>query len=227
MSGIKKYLFIDRDGTLIHEPEDYQVDALDKVTWVDHVIPSLLKLKQAGYRFVMVSNQDGLGTDSFPEDTFWPAHKMIQQVLSSQGIEFEEELIDPTLPEDNAPTRKPGVGMVLHYLSNPDWDRERSWVIGDRRTDLELAENMGIPGFQLGEDGDWLDFVHRLLQSQRRAQVQRDTKETQIQIDVNLDQGGPTIDGNGARVFRPHARTIVTARWVRLFCPGPGRFAHR
>ena len=146
---MKKYLFIDRDGTLIKEPHDYQVDDLSKVVFEKNVIPALLKLKEAGYTFVMVSNQDGLGTESFPLKTFTPSHELVLNTLASQGIDFEQVLICPHKPEDKCNCRKPNIGMVLPYLTDTSWDRENSYFIGDRDTDVQMGLNMGIKSLKL------------------------------------------------------------------------------
>ena len=148
---MKKYLFIDRDGTIVYEPADYQVDALSKIKFLPRVIPALLKLQQLGYTLVMVSNQDGLGTASFPLDTFTPAHEFILNTLESQGLYFEQVLICPHKPEDNCTCRKPKLGLVKDYLDDPHWDRKLSYFIGDRDTDLQMAQNMGITGLRVGE----------------------------------------------------------------------------
>lgn len=146
---MKKYLFIDRDGTLIKEPHDYQVDDLSKVVFEKNVIPALLKLKDSGYTFVMVSNQDGLGTESFPLETFTPSHELVLNTLASQGIDFEQVLICPHKPEDKCNCRKPNIGMVLPYLADTSWDRENSYFIGDRDTDVQMGLNMGIKSLKL------------------------------------------------------------------------------
>lgn len=148
---MKKYLFIDRDGTIVYEPADYQVDALSKIKFLPRVIPALLKLQQLGFTLVMVSNQDGLGTESFPLETFTPAHEFILNTLESQGLYFEQVLICPHKPEDNCDCRKPKLGLVKDYLNDPSWDREHSYFIGDRDTDLQMAKNMGITGLRVGE----------------------------------------------------------------------------
>lgn len=147
---MKKYLFIDRDGTIVCEPHDYQVDALDKVVFFPRVIPALLKLADMGYTMVMVSNQNGLGTDAFPLNTFAPAHEHIVNTLESQGISFEQILICPHMPEDNCQCRKPALGLVQSYMSSDEWDRNNSYFIGDRDTDLAMAKNMGIVGIRVG-----------------------------------------------------------------------------
>ncbi|MGY0559636.1 bifunctional histidinol-phosphatase/imidazoleglycerol-phosphate dehydratase HisB [Luteimonas sp. A277] len=185
-------LFIDRDGTLIEEPEDFQIDAYHKLRFVPGVIPALLKLRDAGYEFVMVSNQDGLGSESYPQADFDGPHALMMQVLESQGITFREVLIDTSWPEDNLPTRKPGIGLALHYLRERLFDPGRSAMVGDRDTDNAFAANMGIRGFQLrteqfGGEWDWAGIAHELADAPRRAEVRRDTRETQVRIRVDLD----------------------------------------
>ncbi|MBS3743051.1 MAG: bifunctional histidinol-phosphatase/imidazoleglycerol-phosphate dehydratase HisB [Wenzhouxiangellaceae bacterium] len=198
----RKILFIDRDGCLIEEPEDEQVDALEKFRLVPGVIPALLRLKDAGYRFVMVSNQDGLGTESFPEERFRGPHELLLQILDSQGIEFDAEHIDPSLPVDNSPNRKPGVGMLLEYLRDTNLDRERSAVIGDRETDMQLAENMGLQGLRVGPDGmSWPKLAARLLDQPRTARVARKTNETDIDVSVDLDTDQPVVNTTGIGFF--------------------------
>ncbi|SPT70323.1 bifunctional histidinol-phosphatase/imidazoleglycerol-phosphate dehydratase HisB [Anaerobiospirillum thomasii] len=192
---MQKYLFIDRDGTLVKEPHDYQVDALDKVVFETNVIPALLKLKDDGYKFIMVSNQDGLGTDSFPLETFTPAHELIVNTLESQGIYFEEILICPHFDGDNCQCRKPKLGMVMPYLKRTDWDRDASYFIGDRETDMLMADNMGIKGLRLNHEGlDWDGIVKTILSKKRCAKVVRTTKETDIEVYVDLDSKGCSID---------------------------------
>jgi len=194
MSQKRRILFIDRDGTLIEEPEDFQIDSLEKLSLVDGVIPALLALRDAGYEFVIVSNQDGLGTDSYPEADFRGPHTKMLQLFNSQGITFAAEHIDPHFEADQSPNRKPGIGMVLDYLKSGTLDLADSWVIGDRETDLQLAENMGIGGFRLGADGvDWSTIAHELVQRPRRGEVRRTTRETNIQVAVDLDATGTEI----------------------------------
>ncbi len=195
MSGKTKYLFIDRDGTIIEEPEDFQIDRLDKLRLVPQVIPALLQLQAAGYQLIMVSNQDGLGTDSFPQVDFDGPHQMLQSILESQGIRFAAEHIDPHFEHDNAPTRKPGIGMLLPYLQSGDMDFSRSAVIGDRETDLQLADNLGVRGFRVGEGHfDWPGIVHELLDQPRTAGISRKTSETDITVEVDLDSdSAPSI----------------------------------
>ena len=142
----KKVLFIDRDGTLVIEPPvDYQLDSLEKLEFYPKVFRNLGFIRSKLYfEFVMVTNQDGLGTSSFPEETFWPAHNLMLKTLEGEGITFDEILIDRSFPEDNAPTRKPRTGMLTKYLNNPEYDLAGSFVIGDRPTDVELAKNLEI-----------------------------------------------------------------------------------
>jgi len=198
----RRILFIDRDGTLITEPEDEQVDSLEKLQLVPGVIPALLELKQAGYEFVIVSNQDGLGTESFPTPDFEaPQQKMID-LFESQGIRFSDVLIDPHFEHQDAPTRKPGIGMVLEYLKSGELDLGDSWVIGDRETDLALAKNMGIGGLRLGDGFEsWASIAHRLVSRPRQSTVQRKTKETDITVFVDLDAGGSAEADTGIGFF--------------------------
>ncbi|MEJ1095054.1 MULTISPECIES: bifunctional histidinol-phosphatase/imidazoleglycerol-phosphate dehydratase HisB [unclassified Pseudoxanthomonas] len=186
-------LFIDRDGTLIEEPADFQIDAYEKIRFVKDVIPALLKLRDAGYQFVIVSNQDGLGTEQYPQATFDGPNNLMLQIFESQGIRFREVLVDGSWPEENKPTRKPGIGMVLHYLQDRSIDWKRSAMVGDRETDIAFAQNLRIRAFQLktpqfGGEWDWSGIAHELADAPRRAVVQRDTKETKIRVEVDLDR---------------------------------------
>lgn len=198
----RRILFLDRDGTLIIEPEDQQIDSLEKLELVAGVIPALLKLKEAGYEFVIVSNQDGLGTASNPFENFQPPHDKMLSLFSSQGINFAAEHIDPHFESDASPNRKPGIGMLLDYLKSGELNLQDSWVIGDRQTDLQLAENMGIGGILCGPDGDeWQEIAHRLCNQPRRAVVQRDTNETRIKVEVDLDSSGGNEISTGIGFF--------------------------
>jgi len=186
-------LFVDRDGTLIEEPADFQIDAYEKLRFVRDVIPAMLKLRDAGYQFVIVSNQDGLGTEGYPQASFDGPNDLMLQIFASQGITFRDVLIDGTWPQDNAPTRKPGIGLMLTYLQDRSIDWSRSAMVGDRLTDIQFAENMKIRGFQLrteqfGGDWDWTSIAHELADAPRRATVQRNTKETKIRVKVDLDR---------------------------------------
>ncbi|AOT10609.1 bifunctional histidinol-phosphatase/imidazoleglycerol-phosphate dehydratase HisB [Pseudoalteromonas luteoviolacea] len=181
------YLFIDRDGTLIEEPvTDKQVDSLEKLALLPNVIPAMLALQSAGYRLVMVSNQDGLGTDSFPEDEFAAPHNKMMEIFSSQGIKFDEVLICPHFDEDNCDCRKPKTGLLTSLMRSGKVDLSRSYVIGDRQTDIQLAQNLCIQGILY--DGDWNKIVTELTTQNRQASVIRNTKETQILVAANLDQ---------------------------------------
>lgn len=185
---MRKILFIDRDGTLIEEPADEQIDSIEKFRLLPDVIAPLKRLVDAGFELVMVSNQDGLGTRSFPEDTFWPAHNLLLQILETQGIAFAAIRIDRHFPHEINDTRKPKVGMMLDYLADPTWDRQRSAVIGDRQTDLDFAQNLGVPGIRCGPAGlSWPEIAHQLIDAPRRARVQRNTKETRIEVQIDLD----------------------------------------
>jgi imidazoleglycerol-phosphate dehydratase/histidinol-phosphatase len=197
----RRILFIDRDGTLIIEPADKQIDSLQKLELVDGVIPALLSLQSAGYELVMVSNQDGLGTNDYPQQDFDIPHQKMLQLLNSQGVNFAAEHIDPHFEHENAPTRKPGIGMVLDYLKSGELDLSDCWVIGDRETDMTLADNMGIGGFLLGPGGqpvdgyeNWPSITHQLINRPRRATVERKTNETDIRVEVDLDASGTSID---------------------------------
>ena len=151
MALLKKALFIDRDGTIIREPADEQIDSLEKLEFLPGVISALRSIAQLDYELVMVSNQDGLGTPSFPEETFHPAHNKMLSTLEGEGVVFDRQLIDRTFPHDNAPTRKPGLGMLGDYLTG-DYDLANCYVIGDRMTDLQLAKNLGAKGILLQAD---------------------------------------------------------------------------
>lgn len=185
---MRKILFIDRDGTLIEEPADEQIDSIEKFRLLPDLIVPLKRLADAGYELVMVSNQDGLGTASFPEDTFWPAQNLLLQILATQGIHFAAIKVDRHFAHEPSDTRKPKVGMMLDYLADPGWDRQRSAVIGDRDTDLEFARNMGVCGIRCGPGGlNWPDIARQLLDAPRTARIERSTKETRIEVEVDLD----------------------------------------
>ncbi len=189
----RRILFVDRDGTLIVEPPDEQIDSLEKLELLPGVIPALLKLRDAGYEFVLVSNQDGRGTPSFPEEDFMIPHQKMRELFASQGIEFAAEHIDSHFESDNAPTRNPGVGMLMDYLRGGQLNFNDSWVIGDRETDLQLAENMGIGGLLLGDSMGWPEIAHRLADQPRMSRVERHTRETRISVEVDLDDEGADI----------------------------------
>lgn len=200
---MKRILFIDRDGTLIEEPADEQIDSFEKLKFVKGVFRNLAFIREKlDFEIVMVSNQDGLGTDSFPEDTFWPVHNFILQTLEGEGIKFDEILIDPHFPEDNAPTRKPNTGLVEKYMQNPEYDIANSYVIGDRETDRTFARNIGCKSLVLSDEGmSWDKIAEILFAGERTAEVKRTTKETDIHIKVNLDGTGKCDISTGLGFF--------------------------
>jgi imidazoleglycerol-phosphate dehydratase/histidinol-phosphatase len=186
---MSKILFIDRDGVLIEEPADEQVDCFEKFRLVEGVIPALIRLRDAGFEFVMVSNQDGLGTAAYPRESFDGPHALLLQILASQGIAFREVLIDEHLPADNSPNRKPGIGLVMHYLRDRSIDLDASAMVGDRDTDMQFAANLGVRGFRLGNGFNrWCDVAHALADAPRTASIERATQETRIRATVNLDR---------------------------------------
>jgi len=201
----QKVLFIDRDGTLVCEPEDEQIDSLDKIRLVADVIPALLDLKSAGYRMVMVTNQDGLGTEVFPQASFDACHQQILELFSSQGISFDAVFICPHLPEDGCECRKPRTGLLTRYLAENTLDLERSAVIGDRESDLELAARLGIKGHMLDERGayasTWRGIAAALRGIERAARTERKTAETSIVASVNLDAARPVAIATGIGFF--------------------------
>jgi len=187
----EKILFIDRDGTLIEEPEDFQVDAIEKIRLVPNVIPSLLELARYGYRFVLVSNQDGLGTPSFPQADFDTCQQHTLNIFTTQGIHFDEIFICPHLADDNCACRKPRTGLLTRYLAATDINLALSAVIGDRSTDMALAGRIGVRGLLVNADDAatlaWPEIVELLCHSDRVATVRRNTNETSISVSVNLD----------------------------------------
>lgn len=199
----QKILFIDRDGTLIAEPpSDFQVDRLDKLALEKDVIPALLALQEAGYQLVMITNQDGLGTESFPQADFDAPHTLMMQIFTSQGINFSDVLICPHLPADQCDCRKPKTRLVEAWLAEGALDKASSYVIGDRQTDLQLAENMGIQGLRYGAEGEsWASIQAQLTKRDRYALVNRNTKETQIKVEVWLDREGGSKINTGVGFF--------------------------
>ena len=189
---MKRILFIDRDGTLIEEPHDEQIDSFEKLKFTDGVFRNLGFIRsRLDFEFVMVSNQDGLGTASFPEDTFWPVHNFILQTLKGEGITFDDILIDRHFPDDNAPNRKPNTGLVEKYIADPGYDIANSYVIGDRETDRAFARNIGCKSLILTDEGmSWDKIAELLFAGERIAEVRRTTKETDISVRVNLDGTG-------------------------------------
>ena len=216
----KKVLFIDRDGTLVIEPPiDYQLDSFEKLEFYPKVFRNLFFIRQKlDFDFVMVTNQDGLGTSSFPEETFWPVHNLVMKTFENEGIIFDYVQIDRSFPEDNAPTRKPRTGMLTRYIDNDAYDLENSFVIGDRATDVELAYNLGCKAILLQKDdsilkdkklqdtcvlatADWDKVAEFLFAGERIAEVRRTTKETDIYIRLNLDGSGTCKINTGLGFF--------------------------
>ena len=216
----KKVLFIDRDGTLVIEPPiDYQLDSFEKLEFYPKVFRNLFFIRQKlDFDFVMVTNQDGLGTSSFPEETFWPVHNLVMKTFENEGIIFDDVQIDRSFPEDNAPTRKPRTGMLTQYIDNDAYDLENSFVIGDRATDVELAYNLGCKAILLQKDdsilkdkklqdtcvlatADWDKVAEFLFAGERIAEVRRTTKETDIYIRLNLDGSGKADISTGIGFF--------------------------
>ncbi len=221
---MQKILFIDRDGTLVLEPSDYQVDAFDKIEFYPKVFYYLGRIaRELDFDLVMVTNQDGLGTPSLPEENFWGPHNLILKAFANEGIEFKEVIIDRTFPHENAPTRKPKTGLLKHYMDG-SYDLVNSFVIGDRLTDVELAKNLGAKGIWINTDPalgadevnekrellqdyialtttDWADIYHFLKLTARSASIQRTTKETDIRIELNLDGTGKANNHTGLGFF--------------------------
>ncbi|EAK1649345.1 bifunctional histidinol-phosphatase/imidazoleglycerol-phosphate dehydratase HisB [Campylobacter jejuni] len=189
----QKILFIDRDGTLIEEPKsDFQIDTLEKLRFEKDAIPALLKLKNFGFKFVMVSNQDGLGTPSFPKENFEIAHEKMLDILKSCGIEFQDIFICPHFENENCTCRKPKTAMLEEYIKHELYDKEQSFVIGDRESDMILASNLGVRGLKYGEIS-WKEIENEILSSFRSASYQRTTKETDIKVKVFLNGGKVSI----------------------------------
>ena len=223
----RKILFIDRDGVLIKEaPPTYQLDSFDKLEFYPNVFKYLRKIAtELNFELVMVTNQDGLGTSSFPENTFWPLHNLVIKSLANEGIIFSDVFIDKTYPEQNAPTRKPGTAMLTKYINNPEYDLTHSYVIGDRITDMQLAKNLGAKGCWLNTDAslgaaeinstidelrkevialespNWKDIYEYLKMPQRKVQHDRITNETNIKVIINLDGTGIATINTGLPFF--------------------------
>ncbi len=199
---MKRVLFIDRDGTILVEPEDEQIDSFDKFQFVEGVIRNLYFIrKHLDFEFVMVSNQDGLGTEAYPEQDFWPTHNLMLNTLKGEGVVFDDILIDRSFPENNLPTRKPGTAMLKKYMEG-DYDLQHSFVIGDRATDAQLAVNLGCKALILGDnDLNWDKITEILFAGERTASVRRTTKETDIDISVNLDGSGKADIDTGLGFF--------------------------
>jgi imidazoleglycerol-phosphate dehydratase/histidinol-phosphatase len=241
---MKRVLFIDRDGTLINEaPPTYQIDSFDKLTFYPHVFEFLGKIsRELDFELVLITNQDGLGTASFPEESFLPVHQLIMKTFEGEGIVFKSVLIDRTFPSDEAHTRKPGIGMVLNYLNNEEYDIPNSFVIGDRITDVQLAKNMGCKAIWLNNDPNlgameisagihelddvialesskWKDVYNFLKAGLRQVVHERNTNETEIKIELNIDGSGKSKIVTGVGFFdhmldqiARHGRADLTVR---------------
>jgi imidazoleglycerol-phosphate dehydratase/histidinol-phosphatase len=241
---MKKYLFVDRDGTIIKEPADYQIDHIDKLVFFPNVISSLrLAHKVLGYQLVLITNQDGLGTESFPSEDFWPVQNLMIRTLESEGISFEKIAIDSSFPFENSPNRKPRTGMLTDLISQ-GFDLENSFVIGDRYTDVELGKNLGIKSFlfnasQSGKDelnesleelnnsialecDDWNSITDFLKKLDRKITHQRKTKETDIEITLNLEGTGESEINTGLGFFDHMLEQIARHGQLDLFvkCKG-------
>ena len=198
----KRILFIDRDGTILREPDDEQVDSFEKFQFLPGAIGALSFLvRHTDYQLVLVSNQDGLGTDSYPEEDFWPTHNMMLDILRGEGVEFAAQHIDRSFPHENLPTRKPGTAMLTSYIDDPEVDMSGSWVIGDRHTDAQLAENLGCRSLIIGEGVDWKRIAEILFAGDRTAVVDRKTHETDIHVSVRLDGNGHCNISTGLGFF--------------------------
>lgn len=209
---MKKAIFIDRDGTIIREPEDEQIDSLEKLEFIPGVISALGMLMDKGYELVMVSNQDGLGTPSFPEDTFWPAHNKMIATLKGEGVMFDAQFIDRSFADQHLPTRKPGTGMLTAYMDG-SYDLANSYVVGDRETDVQLARNLGAQGILLAPQGshencgsvlttyDWHEIARFILGGGRKGEVNRKSSETDISVEVDLDGRGESGIDTGLKFF--------------------------
>jgi imidazoleglycerol-phosphate dehydratase/histidinol-phosphatase len=199
---MKQALFIDRDGTILVEPDDEQIDSFEKFQFVPGVIRNLNFIRtKLDFEFVMVSNQDGLGTSSYPEEDFWPTHNLMLNTLKGEGVTFDDILIDRSFPADNLPTRKPGTGMMTKYMTG-EYDLANSYVIGDRETDKQLALNLGCKFLILGDNvQSWDEITEILFAGERTASVRRTTKETDIDICLNLDGTGKCDINTGLGFF--------------------------
>ena len=241
---MKKVLFIDRDGTLTIEPGDYQVDAFEKLVFYPEVFRYLSSIaRELDYELVMVTNQDGLGTESFPEEEFWPYQNHLVNSFKNEGVVFSEIFIDRTFPHEKADTRKPGLGMLKGYIDNPEFDLSASFVIGDRLTDMQLAKNLGAKGIfidnniDLGADEitdsalddtivlktkSWEAIYNMLLLNEREVKLERNTKETTISIDLNLDGSGKSQIDTGIAFFDHMLDQIARHGGVDLYIKTTG-----
>ena len=216
----ERILFVDRDGTILEEPEDFQVDRFEKMRFVEGVLPALKRLREAGWKLVMVSNQDGLGTKSFPMADFTGPHELMMQILESQGARFDEVLVCPHMPGEGCECRKPKTGLVTKYLKEGVLDVEHCYVIGDRETDMTLAENMGLRGLRVGPEGrGWAEIADEIIaaaKSARYGRVERNTKETRIVVEAWLDRSGKNEINTGVGFFDHMLTQIAVHGGIRL-----------
>lgn len=197
----RRILFLDRDGCLIAEPKDRQIDSYEKLALLPEVIPALRRCVEAGYELVMVTNQGGLGSPAFPEPAFAGPQRLLLSLLASQGIRFREVLIDRSTPEDSADSRKPGIGLVRHYLAADDWQRAKSAMVGDRESDMQFADNLGVRGLRIGNGLGWMEIAHQLCDAPRVAEVESATRETRISVRVDLDAASEPQISTGIGYF--------------------------
>jgi imidazoleglycerol-phosphate dehydratase/histidinol-phosphatase len=223
---MKKVLFIDRDGTIINEPADFQIDSLEKLDFLPYAISSIKKLQDAGFELIMVSNQDGRGTASFPEENFLAPHLKMLSILKSEGVEFKEIFIDASFEEENSPNRKPRIGMLVSYLKETQPDLNNSYVIGDRATDVQMAKNIGCKSIFIGKtpnkeadftSSSWLEIVEYLtLKKDRVVKMERNTNETKIQLELNLDGHGNYKINTGLKFYDHMLEQLVKHSGVDL-----------
>ncbi len=221
---MQKYLFLDRDGTLIDEPQpSEQVDAFELLKFEPHVISSLKRLIDAGWHLVMVTNQDGLGTASLPKEAFQGPHDLMMNIFASEDVTFDDVLICPHFPNEGCSCRKPKIGLVMNYLKPNVMDTENSYFIGDRDTDIEMANNMGITGIKYNRDTmNWVNIADAILTKPRTATIERNTKETKIKVYVDLDHPGHSEIDTGIAFFDHMLDQIAThgAFTMKLKCDG-------
>lgn len=232
----KRVIFCDRDGVIVVEPpSDKQLDSLDKFSFIPGAISGLKKLKECGiYEIVLVTNQDGLGTKSFPEDTFWPPHNLMLDTLKGEGVVFDGVYIDRSFPEENAPTRKPRTGMLTSFFTD-EYDLSRSWVIGDRETDIELASNLKAQGIYFGENApnggafaslNWNEIADFILNRTRASQINRVTRETSIEIALDLDGKGEAKIQTGIPFFNHMLELFAYHSKIDLIVSASGDLPH-
>ncbi len=224
---MKKAIFVDRDGTILIEPsieQNEQIDSFETLHFVPGAIGGMKALMGLGYEIVLASNQDGLGTESYPEDTFWPYHNFMLETLEGEGVKFDEQLIDRHFPSDNSPERKPGIGMFGKYLSG-EYDMAASFVIGDRETDMQLARNLGAKGLKIDSENpvqSWAAAVEAVRSTERVAVVARKTKETDIYVKVDLDGKGESRIDTGLKFFDHMLDQLVHHGGISLVCTCKG-----